>query len=135
MFGKIGKSTGIQGTLDYNEIKVTQGKAEFLLSENFLKPGHLLTREDKLDRFQQRNSLYQGKTGPMVPISISFDVHDKISNEKMAQAVQRYMAGIGFDRQPYLVYRHHDTPHPHCHIVTTAVSREGDILYLSPASL
>lgn len=28
-------------------------------------------------------------------------------------------------RQPYLVYRHNDAGHPHCHIVTTHVKRDG----------
>jgi len=125
----------LQNTLNYNENKVRQGSAELLSAENFLLPGDLMTREDKLARFEQRNSLYEGKTRMMVPIIISFDVQEAISNEKMTQAANRYMAAIGYDRQPYLVYRHQDTAHPHCHVVTTAVSREGEILYLSPATL
>ncbi|HMI60640.1 MAG TPA: relaxase/mobilization nuclease domain-containing protein, partial [Puia sp.] len=37
-----------------------------------------------------------------------------------------YMKEIGFENQPYLVYRHHDAGHPHCHIVTTHVRSNGD---------
>jgi len=35
------------------------------------------------------------------------------------------MQEIGFGQQPYLVYRHHDAGHPHCHIVTTHIRSDG----------
>lgn len=35
------------------------------------------------------------------------------------------MQRIGFGNQPYLVYQHHDAGHPHIHIVTTNIQRNG----------
>lgn len=35
------------------------------------------------------------------------------------------MEKIGFGRQPYLVYQHNDAGHPHCHIVTNNIQRDG----------
>ena len=35
------------------------------------------------------------------------------------------MDKIEFGKQPYLVYRHNDDGHPHCHIVTNNIQRDG----------
>jgi hypothetical protein len=35
------------------------------------------------------------------------------------------MNKIGFGKQPYLVYQHHDAGHPHIHIVTVKVRADG----------
>jgi hypothetical protein len=35
------------------------------------------------------------------------------------------MQKIGFGDQPYLVYQHHDAGHPHIHIVTTNIRKDG----------
>jgi hypothetical protein len=43
----------------------------------------------------------------------------------MKKIARLYMKEIGFERQPYLVYRHVDAGHPHCHIVTTHIGRDG----------
>jgi hypothetical protein len=59
-------------------------------------------------------------------ITLNFDPLDKLSNEQMQKIAKRYMKEIGFERQPYLVYRHHDAGHPHCHIVTTHVRADGN---------
>lgn len=36
------------------------------------------------------------------------------------------MRDAGFGKQPYLMYQHHDTKHPHIHVVTVAVDGEGN---------
>lgn len=36
-----------------------------------------------------------------------------------------YMEKIGFDKQPYLIYQHHDAGHPHLHLVTNNIQRDG----------
>ena len=35
------------------------------------------------------------------------------------------MTAIGFENQPYLLYRHYDAAHPHIHIVTTNIQSDG----------
>lgn len=37
----------------------------------------------------------------------------------------QFMDEMGYKNQPYMVYRHHDTAHPHIHIVTTCVDESG----------
>jgi len=122
---KITSSNSIARSLTYNEQKLTQGKAECLTAANFLKDPDQLTYADKLRRLQHRMELNEAvKTSQH--ITLNFDPSDQLSNEKMKLIADRYMKEIGFENQPYLVYRHHDAGHPHCHIVTTHVRPNGD---------
>jgi len=122
---KITSSNSIARSLTYNEQKLTQGKAECLTAANFLKAPDQLTYADKLHRFQHRMELNEAvKTSQH--ITLNFDPSDQLSNEKMRLIADSYMKEIGFENQPYLVYRHHDAGHPHCHIVTTHVRSNGD---------
>ena len=48
----------------------------------------------------------------------------------MQDIAQDYMQQLGFEKQPYLVYRHDDAGHPHLHIVTTPVKPNGSFISL-----
>jgi hypothetical protein len=122
---KIMPCKNIARSLRYNEEKVTQGKAECLTAANFLKDVSHLSFEDKLSCFKRRMELNE-RVSTNQHITLNFDPLDKLSNEQMQKIAKMYMKEIGFERQPYLVYRHHDAGHPHCHIVTTHVRRNGD---------
>src|ERR1700754_5079350 len=122
---KITSSNSIARSLTYNEQKLTLGKAECLTAANYLKDADQLTYAEKLHRLQHRMELNEAvKTSQH--ITLNFDPSDQLSNEKMKLIADRYMKEIGFENQPYLVYRHHDAGHPHCHIVTTHVCSNGD---------
>jgi hypothetical protein len=126
---KIMTSHNIARSISYNEQKVRLGKAECLTAANFLKDLPRLTEEDKLRCFQRRMDLNDRVTTSQ-HITLNFDPSDKLSDQQMRQIASRYMKEIGFERQPYLVYRHHDAGHPHCHIVTTHIRRDGSPLDL-----
>lgn len=49
----------------------------------------------------------------------------KLDVEKLQSIALMYMEGIGFGDQPYLVYQHFDAAHPHLHIVTSLVQKDG----------
>lgn len=118
-------SQSILKSLRYNEEKVTEKKAECILAANFLKDVEKLSFSDKQLRFERRQQLNERVTTSQ-HISLNFDPSDKLSNENMQEIANIYMRELGFERQPYLVYRHHDAGHPHCHIVSTHVQRNGD---------
>jgi hypothetical protein len=58
-------------------------------------------------------------------VSLNFDPSETISKEKMLQIATAYMNKIGFEDQPYLVYKHLDSGHPHIHIVSTTIKEDG----------
>jgi len=115
----------MSNALRYNQDKLKEGRAEFLMAENFLQESDHLNRQNIKDRFRERTSLNAGTLNNVVRISLNFDPAEKISDEKMRILVTRYMQGMGMEQQPFLVYRHYDTAHPHLHIVTTNIRADG----------
>jgi hypothetical protein len=61
----------------------------------------------------------------MLHISLNFDRAEQLSKELLVRITERYMEGIGFDKQPHLVYQHTDAGHPHLHIITSAIQADG----------
>jgi hypothetical protein len=115
----------IARTIQYNENKIILDEAKCLVAANFLKDAYHLTVDDKLRRFERRMEL-NDRVSTNLHITLNLDPLDKLSDEQMARLCKEYMKELGFERQPYLVYRHVDAGHPHCHIVTTHVQKNGD---------
>ena len=111
--------------LNYNEKKVQQGEAECLLAQNFLKDADQMNFYEKLGTFEKLTSLNERATTNTLHVSLNFDPSDKLENEKLIAIANSYMKQIGFGDQPYLVYRHFDTGHPHIHIISTNIQRDG----------
>lgn len=129
---KIKPRKNILISLRYNEQKVTEGKAERIGAENFLKDHDRLTRDDIVDRFRQRSSFNERLHDHGVHFSLNFGKLEALGNEKMVQIANRYMTGMGFEDEPYLVYRHKDAGHTHLHIVATLVRADGSRIDLKP---
>ena len=51
-----------------------------------------------------------------------------MTDELMTEVAQDYMKQMGLTNTPYIVVRHYDKAHPHCHIVFSRVDYEGKIL-------
>jgi hypothetical protein len=135
MFVKLSFHGNILNSVEYNEIKVKEGKATIIGAEGFLKDHDQLSLQDKLDRFQQRSSLNEAVVKNAVHISVNFGATEKLTDEKMALVGNRFMNGIGFEDQPYLMYRHNDAGHTHMHIVATNIRADGDKINLGPLEL
>lgn len=124
MVAKITVPQNVRRALNYNEQKVKQGKAECLYAGNFLKDVEQMNFHEKLERFTRNIELNKSKTNTL-HISLNFDQADRMTGDKMIRIANDYMQRIGFGNQPYLVYRHHDAGHDHCHIVTTNIKDDG----------
>src|SRR5690606_24041249 len=57
--------------------------------------------------------------------SLNFDPSERLSDDKMKAIADTYMEKIGFGKQPYLVYRHEDSGHPHLHICSVKIRADG----------
>ncbi len=125
MVAVIKSSSSISNALYYNENKVKQKVADLIHSSGFVKDTELLTLNDKLKYFKKLTQLNQQTKLNSVHISLNFDPSEKISIETLRQIADTYMDRIGFGNQPYLVYQHNDSGHPHIHIVTTNIQRKG----------
>ncbi len=113
--------------LNYNEQKVEHGQAQLIHAENFLKLPHQLDLDDKQKRFE--NLMMRNERALTKTIHISLNFHpsenEKLNKELLKEITDEYMKRIGFERQPYLVYQHHDAGHPHVHIVSTLIRNDG----------
>ncbi|GAA3757986.1 relaxase/mobilization nuclease domain-containing protein [Flavobacterium ginsengiterrae] len=125
MVAVIKTSSSIRNILNYNENKVEIGKAECISAVNYPLELEKLSFTSKLNRFLKLAELNTNAKRNTVHISLNFDPSENHSKEKLAEIADTYMEKLGFGRQPYLVYQHHDAGHPHCHIVTTNIQRDG----------
>lgn len=130
-------SSSLSNVLNYNENKLKQEvprksvnepkkmKAELIHSSGFGKDTEKLGFTDKFKRLEKQMKLNEGRKKSVVHISLNFDPSEQLTKEKLQQIADVYMQKIGFEKQPYLVYQHHDAGHPHVHIVTTIIQNNG----------
>ena len=127
MVARINTSKNIAKALNYNEQKVQQQQAEILHAQNFLKDADKLNFYDKFNHFEKLLSLNEKATTNTLHVSLNFDPSEQqLPNDKLIDIAKAYMERIGFANQPYLVYRHYDAGHPHIHIVSTNIQRDGN---------
>lgn len=129
---KMGKS--IKGALSYNEQKVRQGSAELILAAHFSRDIAEMGFSEKLARFEKLTQLNEKSKTNTLHLSLNFSPDDVLDTETMQRIAADYMERIGFGKQPFLVYQHNDTAHPHIHIVTTTIKQDGKGRYLPDES-
>jgi hypothetical protein len=109
----------------YNENKVQENVAECIGAGNYPIDVDKMRGDVKLNRFLKQLELNENVKRNTVHISINFDPSENHSKEKLMAIADTYMEKIGFGQQPYLVYQHHDSGHPHIHLVSINVQRDG----------
>ncbi|WP_394775776.1 relaxase/mobilization nuclease domain-containing protein [Flavobacterium sp.] len=118
-------SHSIRSVLNYNENKVKQGVAECIGAGNYTADVDKLNDFAKLNRFTKRLELNENVKRNSIHVSLNFDPSENHSKEKLIAIANTYMEKIGFGAQPYLVYQHHDAGHPHLHVVSVNIERDG----------
>lgn len=111
----------------YNERKVQENCATCLEANGIGWNDTSLSALAKERFFQDLTSRNLGTTINAVHISLNFhpSEKDRLTDALLQEIAARYMEGIGFGDQPFLLYRHTDTHHPHVHIVTTNIQYNG----------
>jgi Relaxase/Mobilisation nuclease domain len=130
MVAKVNTGQNISGLLNYNENKVKAGVAKCIHENQFGCNVDRLNFYDKLKTFQGYINRNHRATTKAVHISLNFDPSEKPGKDLLKAIATKYMDKIGFGNQPYLVYQHLDAAHPHIHIVTTNIQRDGKRIIL-----
>ena len=128
MVARIDIVKNISKLLSYHEKKRQHGKAVCLFESGFLKELQQLTYHDKWMTFQKRISLNERARCNTLHISLNFHPSEKLKDACLIAIAESYMEKIGFGQQPYLVYRHDDSGHPHFHIVSTNIKNDGSCI-------
>lgn len=130
MVAKIKSGKSLKGALNYNERKVGQGKAELIGAVGYLQEPSNLAFYEKLFRLTDLAARNERTKTNTVHISLNFPNGENLPSETLMAITEDYMQGIGFENQPYLVYRHQDAGHPHIHIVSTNIQPSGERISL-----
>eukprot|EP01037_Dinobryon_pediforme_P007471 gene7471-7535_t len=98
---KIGKS--FLGALNYN-IKKLYHPDQKKRAELSLKPN--------LNRYVYHTSL-------------NFSIDDQLDNNKLVSIAHDYLKESGYTNNQFMIFRHHDAPHPHIHLLATTGKISG----------
>lgn len=129
MVAIINPGQSLRRAFQYNENKVEASAAALLSRQNF-PFGVESDRYLRLKMLEKVAALRPDVKVNSVHISLNFSPNEQLPDEKMERIAMDYMERIGFGDQPYLVYRHNDAGHDHCHIVTTNVTMNADRISL-----
>lgn len=125
MIAVINTGEFVSGMVKYNHNKLQdtneRTRAQFIGTRNILNDS-LKGIISEITTANQRN---KSISRPNLHISLSFPKEEVLDNNKMLLIADTYMHKMGYDSQPYAVYRHYDRPHPHIHIVSTQISYDG----------
>ncbi len=126
MIAKISTGSYTFGMVNYNHNKTkneTKGEKEAILlgTKNIIQD-EFKTIVSTITDYNSKNSNVQK---PNIHISLNFHKEDILSNEAISEIAQDYMKQMGYESQPYALYRHFDKEHPHVHIVSSQINSEG----------
>jgi hypothetical protein len=135
MHTKIVPTRSAARVLWYHENKVEKGVAECITAGNMIKDVDDLTIKEKQFHLERLLTLNDRVSQKVLHIFIDFHESDKIDKDGMRSLVRDYMEGMGWDRQPYLAYVHHDTLHTHLHIVSSRIRWDEPPISISMSNI
>lgn len=127
MIANITTGGNANGMAEYND-KKTKTKDEFGNPEGVflgMHNGEGTTAKQIAHTLNQYNKLNPNVKKPNIHISLSFHKDDLLDNNTMKRIAKDYLDDLGLGSQPYAVYRHFDTEHPHIHIVSSMIQLDG----------
>ena len=137
MFAKIIKNNSISVCLNYVTRAKHDGHPEIKREWYYLGSDGVRFREGQKDwRKRVINDLKRPNANrnpikdPCGHTSLEFSPEDtaKLTDELMLKIALEYMERMSIKDTPYVIVRHVDKPHPHCHIVFSRVNYDGKII-------
>lgn len=87
------------------------------------------------DSFCLQASMRPKVKSPVKHVSLAFssqDISHFPDNEEgdalMVEIAKKWMEQMGIRNTQYIIARHHDTKHPHCHLVFNRINNEGNLI-------
>jgi uncharacterized membrane-anchored protein YjiN (DUF445 family) len=120
MIGKIIKGRSFKGCISY---VLGKENAELLDSEGVL----LRDIKSIINSFYMQSLMNPklAKSVGHIPLSYSKDDASKLTDEFIVKLAKEYMKAMQIENTQYIIVRHYDREHPHCHIVFNRVDNEG----------
>ena len=87
------------------------------------------------DSFQIQASMRPKVKIPVKHVSLAFSSQDisrfpddEEGDALMVEIAKKWMEQMGIRNTQYIIARHHDTKHPHCHLVFNRIDNEGNLI-------
>lgn len=94
-----------------------------------------VTNKTIADSFQIQASMRPKVKSPVKHVSLAFSPHDAArfpDDEKgdalMVEIARKWMERMGIRNTQHIIARHHDTSHPHCHLVFNRIDNYGNLI-------
>jgi hypothetical protein len=126
----IHQGSSLREAVNYNERKVQRQVATLLDAHQYPKDPSDLTFKQRLARLENRAKLNQRVKVNHFHVSLNFAPGELLPEDQLKQIAALYMEKIGFTNQPYLLYEHYDSGHPHLHLVSTTIKADGSSISL-----
>lgn len=122
MIGKIIAGSSFSGTVGY----VMKELSRILDTEGVTPP----EVKNMVEDFKDQTLLNSRLKNTVGHISLSFSPKDapRMTDALMTQIAKEYMQRMGIVDTQYLLVRHLDQPHPHCHLVYNRVGNNGQTI-------
>ena len=122
MVGKVISASSFSGTVGY----VMKDESRILEAEGIMPP----EVKDMVQDFKDQTLLNPRLKNNVGHISLSFSPKDapRMTDALMTQIAKEYMQKMGITDTQYLLVRHLDQPHPHCHLVYNRVGNNGQTI-------
>ena len=122
MIGKVISGSSFSGTVGY----VMKEESRILEAEGVMPP----EVKDMVQDFKDQTLLNPRLKNNVGHISLSFSPKDapRMTDALMTQIAKEYMQKMGITDTQYLLVRHLDQPHPHCHLVYNRVGNNGQTI-------
>ena len=122
MVGKVISGSSFSGTVGY----VMKEESRILEAEGIMPP----EVKDMVQDFKDQTLLNPRLKNTVGHISLSFSPKDapRMTDALMTQIAKEYMQKMGITDTQYLLVRHLDQPHPHCHLVYNRVGTNGQTI-------
>lgn len=126
MIGKIKKGNYFYGALKYNIDKIKLEKANRICAVGFEKADP--TNREILYEFL-RLAKVRPISSPVAHISLNFAIGENLDDETLKKITHEYLTFMGYEKTPYVIFRHNDAAHTHVHIVTANIKIDDNGKY------
>jgi len=120
MIGKIIKGKSFKGCVSY---LLDKEKSKLLAGEGVLRTD----TKSIINSFYMQSLMNPklAKSVGHIPLSYSKEDAPKMTDDFMIQLAKEYMKAMKISNTQYIIVRHSDKSHPHCHIVFNRVDNDG----------
>ena len=121
MIAKIVQGRGFKGAVNY---VMDKKNARLLFAEGV----RLKDKASVIQSFITQSKLKPKISKPVAHISLDFSAQDKgrLTDKLMVGVAHDYLKEMGYKNTQYIIVRHHDTDHPHIHLVINRIDNNGN---------